>query len=507
MATVWGDIAHTYEIMDGCLELLRGKVLQQESLIPESFGYVLGLPMMGSFAHHCNMPAEQRTKVAAFLSDFGGTWKAADDTMDTAASVFSGAIRPRGEKVKGQHWVSVEQLSLLTKCAWYLCAQDPGVSAAEVIASLPSIEEMIEMSPSPAADAFANFAFYHPLVNVACVWEKLGRPEDALQCATAALENESARCGTVAPHNRISAHLVQGRAQASLRHTQAAADAFKAAAELADKHGLRLFQALALKDLKLCVLDLLGHAEHGSRQLGETLRLLVGPADMLAPLMDGFNVVELMRLPAPSVEEIEYGGGEVATLQTELFCLGLKDLRKRAKAEGMSAAELEEAMDADDPEEILIGFVLDEKRRALESELAGLKLKALRQRARSCGVSEELLEDANDAEDIRGAVIELILDAASSMASRESEERRALEPELAGLKLKALRQRARSCGVSEELLEDTNDTEDIRGAVIELICATQHKSSVNSGVLQTDRSHFGKASAALPASIMAPTVK
>jgi hypothetical protein len=104
-----------------------------------------------------------------------------------------------------------------------------------------------------------------------------------------------------------------------------------------------------------------------------------------------------------------------------------------------------------------------EERRALELELAGLKLKALRQRARSCGVSEELLEDADDAEDIRGTVIELILDAASSMASHESEERRALELELAGLKLKALRQRARSCGVSEELLEDADDAEDAYG--------------------------------------------
>lgn len=300
LATVWGDIAHTYEIMDGCLEILCGPVLQQESLVSESFGLPLGISMIGSFAHHCNMPAEQRIKVAGFLNEFGATWTAADATMDTATSVFVAWIRARGLKVKGQHYVSVGQLSWLTKCAWYLCAQEPGVSAAEVTASLPSIEEMIEMSPSPAADTCANWTFYNPIVNVACVWEKLGRPEDALRYATAALENDLARCGTVAPINRISAHLVQGRAQASLRHFQAAADAFEAAVELADKHGLQLFQALALKDLKLCVLDPLGHSEHGSRRLGEALRRLVGPADMLAPLMDGLDVVGLMALPPPS---------------------------------------------------------------------------------------------------------------------------------------------------------------------------------------------------------------
>ena len=306
LATVWGDIAHVYEIMDGCLELLRGPVLQQHSLVSEGYGPPIAMCAMGSFAHCCNMPAEQRIKVAGFLSDFGATWTAADATMDTATSVFLAWIRARGVKVKGQHYVSVEQLAWLTKCAWYLCAQEPGVSAAEVTASLPSIEEMIEMSPSPAADTASNWTFFNPLVIVAFVWEKLGRPEDALRYATAALENDLARCGTVAPHNRISGHLVQGRAQASLRHTQAAADAFEAAVQLADKHDLRLLQALALKDLKLCVLDPLGHSEHGSHRLGEALRLLVGPADMLTPLMDGLNVVELMGLPAPSEERIEY---------------------------------------------------------------------------------------------------------------------------------------------------------------------------------------------------------
>ena len=75
-------------------------------------------------------------------------------------------------------------------------------------------------------------------------------------------------------------------------------------------------------------------------------------------------------------------------------------------------------------------------------------------------MSEELLEEADDAEDIRRAVIELILDAASITVSDEFEDRRALESELAGLKLKALKQRARSCGVSEELLEDADDAED-----------------------------------------------
>ena len=42
-----------------------------------------------------------------------------------------------------------------------------------------------------------------------------------------------------------------------------------------------------------------------------------------------------------------------------------------------------------------------------------MKLKALKVRARDLGVDEELLADAHDADDIRGAVVGLILAAAT----------------------------------------------------------------------------------------------
>lgn len=374
LATVWGDMAHTFAMQRQCVELLRGPVLQQDSLLFESFGLPLGISIMGSVAYHLNMPAEQRATVAACMSDYETTWKSADATIDTSTSTLSGMIRPRGATTKGQHWLSVQQLSWLCKCSWYLCAKDPGVAAAEVMATLPSIEDIIEMSPCLGSDTLSNWGFFNPLVNVACVWEKLGRPEDALRYATAALENDLECCGTIAPSVRIFAHMVQGRAQASVRHTQAASDAFEAAVELADKHGLRFLKALALKDLKLCVYEPLGHDEDGSRRLGEALRLLVGPADMLTPLMDGLNVAGLMQLPARSQERVQCGEEEVKPLRTDL---------------------------------------------------AMLKVKALKRRAREAGVSEELLDDADDADDIKSAVIQLILDAKGSVATRTFDNREA----------------------------------------------------------------------------------
>eukprot|EP01043_Picozoa_sp_COSAG02_P063427 COSAG02_NODE_8990_length_2370_cov_4.177455_3_plen_298_part_01 len=297
-------------------------------------------------------------KIVAYMSEFNLNWEAADTAIDTAVALNPG-FRNRGETVKGVHLFSAEQCTWLAKCSWYLCGAETGVSADEVASSLPSIEDIIDFIPGQ--DFFANWDFSNLLVNVGCVWEKLERHEEALRYVTAALENDSKCGGSVVPSTRISAHMVQGRCQAALGHVQDAANAFEAAVELADKYGLWLHQALALKDLKLCVLDRLGHGEHGSRRLGEALRLLVGPAEMLTPMMDGQDAAELMALPVPerdykvmiqpveAIVEMQGAGGESGDRRA-LRSLGLKDLRKRAKAEGMSGAELEEAMDADDPE-------------------------------------------------------------------------------------------------------------------------------------------------------------
>ena len=107
---------------------------------------------------------------------------------------------------------------------------------------------------------------------------------------------------------------MQGRALAALGRTSEAASAFETAAEVAHDHGLWLYEAFALRDLKLCVLDAMGHGEHGARRLGAALRQLVGPADLLTPMMKGLDAAELMTLPAP---EAEYKG----TLFIQIFFL------------------------------------------------------------------------------------------------------------------------------------------------------------------------------------------
>ena len=311
LAVHWGDMSFACANLDKMLTVLRGPVLKQEQLTQDLLALVSHGPyQVAMFVHYCNLSTEHRVKVAAFMSDFNFSWHSVDATMDTAAESWGG-VRKRGDTTKDGAPTSVEMVCWLAKCGWYLCAAEPGVSAAEVAAALPSIDEIIEMNPMVAVNFLSNFDCCNLLVNMSCVWEKIGRHEDALRYATVALENDVAHSGTVNPSVRVLAHMVQGRAHAALGRAQAAAGAFEAAVELADKYGLWLYQALALKDLKLCVLDQLGHGEHGSRRLGAALRLLVGPAEMLTPMMDGLDVAEMialspLRQTAP-VREHEHG--------------------------------------------------------------------------------------------------------------------------------------------------------------------------------------------------------
>ena len=93
------------------------------------------------------------------------------------------------------------------------------------------------------------------------------------------------------------------------------------------------------------------------------MRRLTGPAQLLTPLLDGLDATELAAMPEP-------------------------DAAYKLSYEETPATKL-------------------------RGELAGMKLKALKVRARDLGVDEELLADADDADDIRGAVVGLILAAAT----------------------------------------------------------------------------------------------
>eukprot|EP01046_Picozoa_sp_COSAG06_P022819 COSAG06_NODE_1787_length_8398_cov_5.335944_5_plen_549_part_00 len=341
----------------------------------------------------------------------------------------------------------------------------------------------------------------NPLFAVAAVCEKLGSFDRALAYIDAALSTDLTRAGTSLPGPRILFNILRGRVLAALDRVPEAADAFETAALSAHEYGIRMYEIFSLVDLKLCVLDHIGHGDHGLRRVGDVLRLLEAPPERLTPLLKGLNVAELMASPPPDpnymvVYDLPETSGS-ATLRAELSALKPKALKTRAREGGVSEELLEDADDADDVKSALIQLILDATasktdreragRQALESELAELKPKALKKRARSSGVGEDLLEDADDADDVKAAIIALIVSAESAETPKPApaaEDRphfgRAtdtLRAELSALRLKELRKRARDSGVDSTLLEDAADSDDPKSAVIELLIADQLSSA------------------------------
>ncbi len=102
------------------------------------------------------------------------------------------------------------------------------------------------------------------------------------------------------------------------------------------------------------------------------------------------------------------------------------------------------------------------------------------QKQKEVGVDEEKLEDADDEDDVKGTVIGLILEQPSATAAepppetQREEELQKLREELGGMKVKALKKRAKEAEVDEEKLEDADDADDVKGTIIDLIVAKEH---------------------------------
>ena len=164
------------------------------------------------------------------------------------------------------------------------------------------------------------------------------------------------------------------------------------------------------------------------------------------------------------------GSSGIARLREELRELKQGALAGRAKAAGADEPAVEEALDAGDPRAALIDLILrhssapgDAATAELRAQLATLKQGALAKRAREAGVDEADVEEALDADDPKEALVALILAAAPGVPSA------AMRSELQGMKLRALKARAAAAGVGREALADADDTDDIREEVILLI--------------------------------------
>ena len=128
-----------------------------------------------------------------------------------------------------------------------------------------------------------------------------------------------------------------------------------------------------------------------------------------------------------------------------------REIGSRGRADAVGPTAADDTSPATDP---------------LRSELGGLRLKALLSRAKADGVDADSLEDAMDNDDPKQAVIELLVQQASSDAGAEQD---ALRRELSGLRLKELRARAKVAKFSADELLDAADADDPKAATIELL--------------------------------------
>ena len=395
-------------------------------------------------------------QMAAVIGDvLGSTWAAIDASCDAiTAGDLNPFFAPRGQSGTGPWLAAMDMVCWCAKLNLALVKVGV-VSQRELQQSLPTPHQLAEFgrkSPESmggdvsSAPMHSGVSASHLLAALVC--EKYLMDDEALAYIAVIFDLDPNLGGDPKPTSHILAYCLKGRIMARRGEVKAAADAFEDAVSRSEKYELWLLTAFALRDLKLLVQDSMGHGEHGSRRLGAVLRRLTGSADALTPLLDGLDATELLSLAPPDATyHVAYSVEDSATGE-------------------------------------------------LRAELSGMKLSALKSRARELGVSEALLEDADDADDIKAAVTELCIEAATA-GKDGGQEVAALRKELASLKLKALKTRAREAGVGGDALSDADDAEDIKQAVTELIVvAMQASPREDPEAAADDRPHFGSAPAA-----------
>ena len=168
-------------------------------------------------------------------------------------------------------------------------------------------------------------------------------------------------------------------------------------------------------------------------------------------------------------------------MRTQLMGLSVGELRQRAAADGCEESQIEDARDAKDPRSELIDLIMEQASKAppqvdlgaLRVELSLLSVKNLRERATTAGVDVDALEEARDAHDPVQAIIELIL-ASTTTASPAPDPavlRTQLEGRLSSFTTKKLREFASAEGIDAGAIDEARDSREPPAALSALILA------------------------------------
>jgi hypothetical protein len=161
-------------------------------------------------------------------------------------------------------------------------------------------------------------------------------------------------------------------------------------------------------------------------------------------------------------------------LRAELVKLTLKELKKRARAEGLDEDAVDAVDDVDDPKGAIIDlfvtaveekWAMEAKAAVEEAEAAWFAAVAKAEVARIKAEEDAARMKAEEAEAARAK-------AAMEAATRARAEKEAsLRAELVELKLSQLKKRARAEGLDEEAVDGVDDAADPKAAITELLIA------------------------------------
>eukprot|EP01052_Picozoa_sp_SAG31_P019383 SAG31_NODE_1409_length_8471_cov_12.764931_6_plen_797_part_00 len=507
LAVHWGDIQQALKNFDKTVPAVH-RILSEPNSAAEFVNKMVFGTSTPTYIYTTYPELGRNEAVVGLLEAAEFTWSKADTTMDKA-SLQAPYVRPFGDSTRNVHFITCEHVSLMAKCGYLLMSKQP-VSVEAFTSELPSVDDLIRGIVQ--GDGGCNVHSTHGpgfnvFLSVACVHEKLGNPEAALCWATAGMSADSKKAGTNLPVSRVLLQSIQGRALATLGRNAEAAIALESAAGEAHRFGLWLYEVFARRDLKLLVLDQMGscHSDHASKCLGATLRLLKGPAKSLTPLLKGLKADELMVLPPPDesydvVHALSSSqSSDEATLRHELSGLQLKDLWKRAKEAGITAGDLDEAMDSDTPEEALIRYLVQQSQgkrsellsggsdgseaggstytttidhSALRAEYEGLQTMKLYSRAVAEGVDATAIEDAMERDKPKAALVELLLAQHAAVAAVDQADRRR---ELEAAKVMDLYRRAMACAeIQEAEVDKAMESDRPKATLVSLLLGTVH---------------------------------
>jgi hypothetical protein len=147
-----------------------------------------------------------------------------------------------------------------------------------------------------------------------------------------------------------------------------------------------------------------------------------------------------------------------------------RELGVRGRADAMVEADSSVGLE---PEPWLDDECSEGDDASLVAELRGMKLMALRTRAVEATIADALVDDAMEGDAPKSALISLLTKHATARRGRDESAR--LRSELAGLKLVELRQRALAEGVGGAEVEDALESDRPKAAVIELLVGNGDK--------------------------------